>query len=225
MVISNVDTSAGIPAPRKLPMQSAGFSDDLSLIREVQRGNREAFERLVYAHDQGVLWLALRITGSQADAQDIYQETFLRALKKLTSFRFECTFSTWIYRIATNVCLDHLRRKHTRKETSTTEVNADGEEYGLLNQVQDDRPASNPEQWVLGRELGTHVLEALTKLTPRERMIFELKHYQGLKLWTVSEILNCSEATTKSSLFRATQKLRRHLADSHLGRVVRRGTR
>ena len=199
-------------------MQSTGCTDDFALIREVQRGNHAAFEKLVYAHDQGVLRLALRITGSQADAQDVYQETFLRAFKKLTGFRFECAFSTWIYRIATNVCLDHLRRKRTRNETSTTEVNTDGEEYDLLNQVPDDRPPSNPEQQVMGWELGTHISEALTKLTPRERIVFELRHYQGLTLWTVSEILNCSEATIKTTLFRATQKLRLHLADSYLGK-------
>lgn len=199
-------------------MQGIGYTDDFSLIREVQGGNHAAFERLVYAHDQRVLKLALRITGSQVDAQDIYQETFLRAFKKLTSFRFECTFSTWIYRIATNVCLDHLRRKRTSKETSAAAVNADGEEYDLLNQVPDNRPPNNPEQQVLGWELGTKMLQALTKLTPRERIVFEMKHYQGLRLCTVSGILNCSEATIKTTLFRATRKLRLHLADSYLGK-------
>ena len=206
-------------------MQSAGCADDFSLIREVQRGNHSAFEKLVYAYDRGVLRLALRITGSQFDAQDIYQETFLRAFKKLDGFRYECAFSTWIYRIATNVCLDYLRKKCTRKETSATEINADDEEYDLLNQVSNDGAPSNPEQQVLGRELGAHISLALTKLTPRERIIFELKHYQGLTLGTVSVILNCSEATIKTTLFRATQKLRLHLADFYRGRIVRRSAR
>lgn len=192
--------------------------DDFSLIREAQCGNHAAFEKLVYAYDQRVLRLALRITGSQIDAQDIYQETFLRAFKKLSSFRFECTFSTWIYRVATNACLDHLRKKRLRKETSTIEVDADGEEYDLLNQVSDFRTANNPEQQILGRELGAQISRALSRLTPRERIIFELKHYQGLTLRTLSGILNCSEATIKTTLFRATRKLRLHLAGSYLGR-------
>lgn len=165
-------------------MQSTACSDDFSLIREAQCGKHAAFEKLVFAHDQSVLRLALRITGSQIDARDIYQETFLRAFTKLSSFRFECAFSTWIYRIATNVCLDYLRKKRTRKETSATEVNADGDEYDLLNQVSDDRTPSSPEQQILGRELVTQISLALTKLTPRERIIFELKHYQGLTLRT-----------------------------------------
>ena len=193
-------------------MQSTGCNDDFLLIREVRRGNHAAFEKLVYAHDRHILKLALRITGSQADAQDAYQEIFLRAFKKLTNFRFECKFSTWLYRIATNVCLDHLRRKRARKEISAIEVKADGEEYNLLNQASDDGPASNPERQILGRELGEHISLALTRLTPRERIVFELKHRQGLRLRTMSGILNCSEATIKTTLFRARQKLRLNLA-------------
>ena len=197
-------------------MQSTGFTEDFSLIREVQRGNTAAFEQLVYAHDQSVLRLALRITGSQTDAQDIYQETFLRAFKKLGSFRKECAFSTWIYRIATNVCLDHLRKKPNCRETSAAEVNADGEEYDLLNQLPDDRALSNPEQEVLRREIGAHISRALTRLTPRERIIFELKHYQGLTLRHLGEILNCSEASIKTTLFRGMRKLRLHLSGCYL---------
>lgn len=199
-------------------MPDTDCTGDFSLIREAQSGNHAAFEKLVYAYDHRVLRLALRITGSQVDAQDIYQETFLKAYKKLAGFRYECAFSTWIYRIATNLCLDHLRKKRTRKETSRTEVNADGEECDLLNQVPDDRMSSNPEQQVLGRELGAHISRALTRLTPRERIIFELKHHQGLTLRALSGILSCSEATIKTTLFRATRKLRLALADSYLGK-------
>jgi RNA polymerase sigma-70 factor (ECF subfamily) len=87
-------------------------------------------------------------------------------------------------------------------------VNADGEEYDLLNQFADDRPTNNPERQLLSRELSAHILCALGRLTPRERMVFELKHFQGLRLRTVGQILNTSEASVKNSLFRATQKLR-----------------
>lgn len=199
-------------------MESIGCTEDFSLIREAQTGNLAAFEKLVCAHDQSVLRLAVRITGSEIDAQDICQETFLRAFKKIGSFRYECALSTWIYRIATNVCLDHFRKNHNRNETSGTEVNAGGEEYDLLNQVPDHRTFSNPEQLVLRRELRAHILQALTRLTARERIIFELKHYQGLRLRTVGGILNCSEASIKASMFRATRKLRLHLARSYVCR-------
>jgi RNA polymerase sigma-70 factor (ECF subfamily) len=204
-------------------VQGSSCTQHCSIIQEAQRGNPTAFEELIHAHDQSVLRLALRITGSQIDAQDIYQETFLKAFKKLAGFRFECAFSTWIYRIATNACLDHLRKKNNRRETSAAEVNVDGEEYDLLNQFPDDRAVSNPEREVLRREISAHISRALTRLTPQEQIIFEFKHYQGLNLRTLSGILNCSEATIKTTLFRARQKLRVHLAGFYLGKIVQRG--
>ena len=225
MVMPKVNVSALIVAPRKFSMQRTGCNDDASLIREVQRGNHAAFEKLVYAYDQGVLSLALRITGSQVDAQDIYHEIFLTAFKNLDSFRDECWFLTWIYRIATNVCLNFLRKKQKGNETSATEVTADGKEYELLKQVWDDRMSSNAEQQVSEKELAGCISLALTKLTPHERIVFELKHYQGMTLLTVSGILKCSEATIKTTLFRATQKLRLHLAGFIGGRIGRQGAR
>jgi RNA polymerase sigma-70 factor (ECF subfamily) len=139
-------------------------------------------------YDQSVLRLALHLTGSESDAQDVYQEAFLKAYKNLGSFRFECSFYTWIYRIVTNLCLDHLRKRNVRKEDAPVAVDSSGEEYSRLEQFPD-------------------------VLTPRERMVFELKHYHGLKLRTVGEMLNTTEETAKNTLFRATQKLRSALAE------------
>src|SRR5579863_9539809 len=193
-------------------MENISCIQDSFLVREVQSGNQAAFEQLVHAHDKTVLRLALRITGSQSDAQDIYQEAFLKVYNKLSGFRFECSFSTCIYRIVTNLCLDHLRRNRNRKDNVAIEAHVEGEEYNLLNQVPDNRLANNPEQQLLGQELGTHISCALQRLTPRERMVFELKHFQGMKLRTVGQVLNTSEASVKNTLFRATQKLRFELA-------------
>jgi RNA polymerase sigma-70 factor, ECF subfamily len=193
--------------------RSIGRVDDTELVREAQRGNHAAFEELVRHYDQPVLRLALHLTGSEQDAQDIYQEAFLKAYKSVGNFRFECSFYTWIYRIVTNLCLDHLRKKQVRKEDAPVAVDPGGEEYDLLDQVADGRPAANPERDLMRRELGGQIKYALGRLTPRERMVFELKHYQGLKLRTVGEMLNTTEETAKNTLFRATQKLRAALAD------------
>jgi RNA polymerase sigma-70 factor, ECF subfamily len=193
--------------------QSLGRIDDTMLIREAQRGNRAAFEELVRHYDQAVLRLALHLTGSEHDAQDIYQDAFLKAYKNVGSFRFECSFYTWIYRIVTNLCLDHLRKRQVRKEDAPVAVDSSGGEYDLLDQVPDGRAAANPEKDLMARELGSRINRALQKLTPRERMVFELKHYHGLKLRTVGEILHTTEETAKNTLFRATQKLRGSLAD------------
>jgi RNA polymerase sigma-70 factor, ECF subfamily len=187
--------------------------DDTMLIREAQRGNRAAFEELVRHYDQAVLRLALHLTGTEHDAQDVYQDAFLKAYKNIGNFRFECSFYTWIYRIVTNLCLDHLRKKNVRKEDAPVAKDADGGEYDLLDQVADGRAGANPERDLLRRQLGARIAGALEKLTPRERMVFELKHYHGLKLRTVGEILHTTEETAKNTLFRATQKLRGALAD------------
>jgi RNA polymerase sigma-70 factor (ECF subfamily) len=188
-------------------MESIGYIQDGGLVRQAQGGNQAAFAQLVHTYDQAVLRLALRITGSESDAQDMHQEAFLRAYKKLDGFRFECSFSTWIYRIVTNVCLDHLRRNRVRKKNGAIEVHDDA-----LNQLSDDRPGNNPEQQLLGGELSAQILRALKRLTPDERLVFDLKHFHGLTLRNVSEILNTSEGSVKITFSRATRKLRFHLS-------------
>jgi RNA polymerase sigma-70 factor, ECF subfamily len=193
--------------------QSLSRVDDTVLIREAQRGNRAAFEELVRQYDQAVLRLALHLTRSEADAQDIYQDAFLKAYRSVGNFRFECSFYTWIYRIVTNLCLDHMRRRQVRKEDAPVVQDAEGGEIDLMERVTDDRSGANPERDLMRRELGGRINNALEKLTPRERMVFELKHYHGLKLRTIGEILNTTEETAKNTLFRATQKLRARLAD------------
>ena len=193
--------------------QSLGRIDDTMLVREAQRGNRAAFEELVRHYDQAVLRLAIHLTGSEHEAQDIYQDAFLKAYKSVGNFRFECSFYTWIYRIVTNLCLDHLRKKQVRKEDAPVATDPTGEQYDVLEQFPDARAGANPERDLMRRELGGRISQALEKLTPRERMVFELKHYHGLKLRTVGEILHTTEETAKNTLFRATQKLRGQLAD------------
>ena len=193
--------------------QSLSRVDDTQLIREAQRGDRVAFEELVRQYDRAVLRLALHLTGSESDAQDIYQEAFLKAYRNIGSFRFECSFYTWVYRIVTNLCLDHLRKRQVRKEDAPVMVDSNGEEFDLLSQFADDRPGADPERDLMRRELGQRISRAMTKLTPRERMVFELKHFQGLKLRTIGEMLNTTEETAKNTLFRATQKMRGALGD------------
>lgn len=187
--------------------------DDTALIREAQRGNASAFEELIRQYDRAVMRLALNLTGSEHDAQDIYQEAFFKAYKSIGNFRFECSFYTWIYRIAANLCMDHLRRRNVRKEDAPVATDADGETFDLLDRVADQRATNDPERAMVSAEIAGRVKSALEKLTPRERMVFELKHYEGLKLRTIGDMLHTTEETAKNTLFRATQKLRVALAE------------
>ncbi len=190
-----------------------GRIDDAALVRAAQGGDQAAFEELVRLYDHAVLRLALNLTRSEEDARDAYQEAFLKVYRSLGNFRFECSFYTWIYRIVTNICLDHLRKKAVRKEEKPVLQNSDGEasQDDFFAQVADDHPGGDPERDLIRRELGYKIQVALKRLTPRERMVFELKHYQGLKLRTIGEMLETSEQTAKNCLFRATQKLREGL--------------
>src|SRR5579863_3899138 len=192
----------------------SGRIDDTQLIRNAQMGDTAAFEELVRQYDRAVLRLAVHLTGSQEDGRDIYQEAFLRAYINLGSFRFECSFYTWIYRIVTNLCLDFLRKKSTRARDLTTTLSSDGEEEPILDRLPDHRATASPERNMMSRDLRRTILRALEALSARERMVFELKHYHGLRLRTVAGILNTSEGTIKNTLFRATHKLRDQLAEA-----------
>jgi len=188
-------------------------TEDDDLIREAQRGDRGAFDSLVRRYDQSVLRLALHMLGNEQDAQDVHQEAFLKAYRHIGNFRFECSFYTWLYRIVTNLCLDQMRRRKSRREDPATVVDANGGEMDLMANVSDERAMMNPARELDRKMMGARIMDALDKLTPRERTVFELKHYQGLKLRTIGEMLSTTEETAKNTLFRATRKLRANLAE------------
>lgn len=192
-----------------------GAADDRTLIERAQAGDRPAFEALVRRYDRQVLRLALNVLGSTEDARDVYQEAFLKIYRNLPRFRFECAFYTWIYRIVTNICLDHLRRRRSHPEeqppllpASASDERPNGD---FFERQQGNGTHFDPEREVLGREIGRQVEAALEALSPRERMVFEMRHYQGMKLRAIGEALDTTEETVKNSLFRATRKLRTQL--------------
>jgi RNA polymerase sigma-70 factor (ECF subfamily) len=200
--------------PAQMEARAQQRVEDDELIREAQRGQRGAFDTLVRRYDQSVLRLALHMLGNEQDAQDVYQEAFIKAYRHLGNFRFECSFYTWLYRIVTNLCLDQLRRRKSRREDAATVLDQSGDEMDLMANVTDDRAMANPGRELDRKVMGEKIAGALDTLTPRERTVFELKHYQGLKLRTIGEMLSTTEETAKNTLFRATRKLRAHLADA-----------
>ena len=193
--------------------QKTGFQvDEKALIRAAQEGDQDAFGQLVRAYDQSVLRLAMNLLRSPEDAQDVYQEAFLRVYRNLNSFRFDCSFHTWLYRIVTNLCLDQMRKRKVRKEESAQIEAADGP-VDRMDRLQESRAESDPQRSMFTGQLRQRIQKALSELTARERMVFELRHYQGLKLSNIGEILGTSEEAAKNCLFRATQKMRVALGD------------
>lgn len=188
--------------------------DERALVAEAQAGSRAAFEELVRRFDRDVLRLALNLMKRPEDARDVYQEAFLKIYRNLHRFRFECSFYTWLYRIVTNVCLDHLRRRQARPEDQAPEVNSGHHEEGITDffeRQREHRPTLDPERALMGQEIKARIARAMERLSPRERIVFEMKHYQGLKLRAIGDVLGTTEETVKNSLFRATRKLRNEL--------------
>ena len=188
----------------------AAPSDETSLIRAAQQGDQDAFERLVRSYDNSVLRIAMNLLRSPDEARDVYQEAFLKVYRNLHNFRFDCSFHTWLYRIVTNVCLDHLRRRKVRREESTVVETPDGV-VDRMAQVEEVAPQSDPERQLWNRQLSGKIAHALEGLTPRERTVFELRHYEGLRLRAIGEMIGTTEEAAKNCLFRATQKMRASL--------------
>jgi RNA polymerase sigma-70 factor (ECF subfamily) len=211
-VVAQTGARARLSAEQMELRQQQRAEDD-ELIRQAQKGERTAFDALVRRYDRSVLRLALHMLGNEQDAQDVHQDAFIKAYRHLSNFRFECSFYTWLYRIVTNLCLDQLRRRKSRREDPATATDSAGEEINLLANLTDARAGANPARELERKTMNTAIQQALDELTPRERTVFELKHYQGLKLRTIGEMLSTTEETAKNTLFRATRKLRAKLAE------------
>ncbi len=187
-------------------------TDEVDLIHRAQRGDSEAFAQLVRSYDQNVLRMALNLLHSQEDARDIYQEAFLRVYRNLPKFRFDCSFSTWLYRIVANLCLDQIRKRKVRKEEGSSIETATGE-VDRFQFVPEQRADVDPQRQLMSAEVNTRIQEVLDRLTPRERVVFEMRHFQGMRLRSIGEALGVTEEAAKNCLFRATQKMRAALGD------------
>jgi RNA polymerase sigma-70 factor (ECF subfamily) len=194
----------------RLAIPAASVLDEAGLIRAAQKGDADAFERLVREYDRSVLRIAMNLLRSPEEARDVYQEAFLKVYRNLQSFRFDCSFHTWLYRIVTNVCLDHLRKRKVRREESMVVETGEGI-VDRGSQVEEDAPHADPERQTWNREMAGKIEGALCGLTPRERTVFELRHFEGLRLRAIGEIIGTTEEAAKNCLFRATQKMRSSL--------------
>ena len=180
--------------------------DEREIIERVLAGDNDAFGVLVERYQSKVYNLALRMTGSEDDAADMAQETFLRAWRSLPAFQFESAFSTWLFRMTHNICIDHLRSKKRKPTVSLTMQDDGGEETAQLDLPD---PGPDPEQSLLQSEERTLVARALQALPADYREILTLRAIDDLSYQKIAEILHLQEGTVKSRLSRARAQLRK----------------
>jgi RNA polymerase sigma-70 factor (ECF subfamily) len=184
---------------------------DAAVVAQVLAGDRDAFRVLVERHSRSIFRVVYRMTGNQQDAEELVQETFLRAYKSLARFELRASFTTWLYRIAVNRTLDFLNARKTQmnsKETYQITDNPDSEEG---NQVQLPATGPGPDRLLLSTEMKRKIAGAMGLLTPAERVAFTMRHMEGRSIEEISQALNLKVNAAKNSVFRAVQKLRQQL--------------
>src|SRR5580765_5632771 len=176
--------------------------DDAAAVARAAGGDEDAFRVLVERHSRSVFRLAYRMTGSAEDAEDIVQETFVRAYRQLPRFEARANFSTWLYRIGFNCAIDHLRGRHGRIAAQEPEV---------LERLAPAAPGPTSEDLVFAGQIGARVQQALNGLSDQERAAFLMRHYHGCSIDDICRALGLKANAAKHSIFRAVKKMRAEL--------------
>lgn len=191
-------------------MQSYELELESQIIEKAKKGERSAFDSLVDKYKEKAFALVFNITGNYEDSKDILQEAFVKAYVNVKDFRAGSSFYTWFYRILVNLCRDFLRRKKAQKRflVEPLEFQYDEEEETSVDIV-DSKP--NPAEAAVNKEIIDMVDKAIELLPEKQKIVFILRHIQGMKLAEIAAILNCRESTAKVHLFRAVRNLQKSL--------------
>ena len=179
---------------------------DQALVTKARAGDADAYRVLVERHSRSLFRLAFRMTGNEQDAEDVVQESFLRAYRQIGKFDERASFGTWLYRIAVNCSLDLCR---SRKRRSEQMAPADPEMDDPILSLPSNDPT--PDRMAMSSEVRERVAAAMNELSASERTAFVLRHFEGMCIEEVSRVLGCQPGAAKHSVFRAVQKLRRAL--------------
>ena len=194
-------------------MNQSSLNDDISLVQKCQRGESQAFDQLVIKYQKRIFNLSYRMLGNYEEANDLAQETFIRAYKKLGSFRREASFYTWLYQLATNLCRNKLRQWQRKGQFQTQSLHnpaGDGRQE-LINSISDQ--TDGPDKILEKKDLEQCVQRAIDSLEDDHRMVVVLRDMQGLSYQEIAAILSCQEGTIKSRLHRARNELKERLKD------------
>jgi len=182
-------------------------ASDLAVVARVRAGDHDAFRFLVERHSRSVFRLAYRLTGHEQDAEDVVQETFLRAFRQIRRFESRSSFATWLYRITVN-CSHDLLRQRPRADSRQSLNDPDG---AAAMQLVDASAAADPLRKLASRRIGERVRAAMHGLSEQERSAFVMRHFEGLSIDEIGRVLDVKTSAAKHSVFRAVQKLRRSL--------------
>jgi RNA polymerase sigma-70 factor (ECF subfamily) len=180
-------------------------SPDTDLVSRAAGGDASAFQALVERHRAMVYRVAYQFAGNHHDAEDIAQEVFIKVYRSLERFRQEAQLSSWLYRIVMNACIDH-RRRHVPAGSAPFGEEA---EQKMLNTPEE---TPGPEQRAYAGELGVVLEAAIADLPKGQRLVFIMRHHQGLKLCEIAEALGLAEGTVKRQLHAAVHRLRQALS-------------
>ncbi|MEQ1871853.1 MAG: sigma-70 family RNA polymerase sigma factor [Vicinamibacterales bacterium] len=189
-------------------------STDEELVAQSQGGDAESFNQLVLRWERPIFALAYRTIGREEEARDVCQETFLRAYRALPRFRREAKFSSWIYRIALNLCRDWMRRERRAPMMQPPD------DVELMDIAAAAEPSESIEDLVARRDLTRLVERAMAHLPEEQRTAIVLKEYQGLTFQEIADVVGCPLSTVKTRLYQGLTVLRRELAKSAGGRVA-----
>jgi RNA polymerase sigma-70 factor (ECF subfamily) len=176
---------------------------DAAAVALARDGDSEAFRTLVERHSRAVYRLAHRMTGSPSDAEDVVQETFLKAYKQLGRFESRANFGTWLHRIAVNCSIDLIRSRPHRESAHDT---SDLDQFTPVEANEAGRPS--PERLALSSEVKERIESAMGSLSPMERAAFMLRHFEGHSIDEISGTLGLKSNAAKHSIFRAVRKMR-----------------
>ena len=176
------------------------------LLDQARAGDEQAFAQLVEAHSEKIISLAWRLTGQRADAEELAQEAFLRLFRSLAAFRGESSVGTWLYRTATRLAIDHLRREKLKRKIFFFRGN-DADQPDPVELAVD--PTASPQEQLLARETAGRMQQQLDRLPPRQKAVFVLRHMEGLSLKEIAATLGLEEGTVKAHLHRAVAQFRK----------------